>query len=394
MTSSRLIYPEIPPAGPSNSNDGLSDRSRFETKVMDYLKFTIYDPNKQSPYNYIKDRKKSQGSGEWSFNSKVNTKFQGNRVTGDNTTGIWRTVYLYLPHQLNEQYSTNYNRSALGPFGNSLLAGAQWAEDNIMGGEGGGKEIGDGGLSTALLQAGAKTRGKQAVFQAITGAFNGASALTGGSLADKDALSALQNKAVFNPYEETTFKGVRYRSHSFNFDMAPRNTSEVNQIQNIIYTLRSAMLPTKTGENDEWLTIPKFFKTDIVRFEPRKLEDESAGFNKPSTLSMIMQFPVKMVLTDMQLNLTPNGQNTSLKASGDNKTKDWGPASYKMTLRFDETAFITNDLLLDPVAAGTSRESKAAWEEKERQELARKAAIAAEKAKEGKKVNRRGRKIN
>ncbi len=394
MTSSRLIYPEIPPAGPSNSNDGLSDRSRFETKVMDYLKFTIYDPNKQSPYNYIKDRKKSQGSGEWAFNSKVNTKFQGNRVTGDNTTGIWRTVYLYLPHQLNEQYSTNYNRSALGPFGNSLLAGAQWAEDNIMGGEGG-KEIGDGGLSTALLQAGAKTRGKQAVFQAITGAFNGASQLTGGSLADKDALSALQNKAVFNPYEETTFKGVRYRSHSFNFDMAPRNVSEVRQIQNIIFTLRSAMLPTKTGENDEWLTIPKFFRTDIVRFQPKDDTTESAGLSKPDTLSMIMQFPVKMVLTDMQLNLTPNGQNTSLKTSLNNAMYDYGPASYKMTLRFDETAFITNDLLNDPVAAGTSRESKAAWDAKIEEERRAAAERKALKEKEGqKKVNRRGRKIN
>ncbi len=267
-----------------------------------------------------------------------------------------------------------------------ISAGAQWAEDNIMGGEGGGKEIGDGGLSTALLQAGAKTRGKQAVFQAITGAFNGASAITGGSLADKDALSALQNKAVFNPYEETTFKGVRYRSHSFNFDMAPRNISEVKQIQNIIFTLRSAMLPTKTGENDEWLTIPKFFKTDIVRFEPKDDTTESAGLSKPDTLRMIMQFPVKMVLTDMQLNLTPNGQNTSLKTSspeGDSMY-DHGPASYKMTLRFDETAFITNDLLKDPVAAGTSRDSKAAWDKKVEEELKRKAAKKAEQEKKKK----------
>ena len=389
MTSSRLIYPEIPPAGPSSLNDDINGRARFETKVMDYLKFTIYDPNKQSPYNYIKDRKKSQGTGDWAKKDgggfKVNTKFQGSRVTGDNTTGIWRTIYLYLPHQLNEQYSTNYNRSALGPFGNSLLGAAQWAEDNMFGSDGNLDKQGQG-LGAAMLQAGAKTRGKQAVFQAITGAFNGASAITGGSLADKDALSALQNKAVFNPYEETTFKGVRYRSHSFNFDMAPRNISEVKQIQNIIFTLRSAMLPTKTGENDEWLTIPKFFKTDIVRFEPKDDTTESAGLSKPDTLRMIMQFPVKMVLTDMQLNLTPNGQNTSLKTSspeGDSMY-DHGPASYKMTLRFDETAFITNDLLKDPVAAGTSRDSKAAWDKKVEEELKRKAAKKAEQEKKKK----------
>jgi len=344
----KLIYPEIPPAGPGSSNDEIKHRAKFGTKVMDYLKFTIYDPEKSNPYNYIKSKRKSQGAGEKSFSAlEKGIGFQGGRKEGDSTQGIWRTVYLYLPHQLNEQYSTNYNRSALGPFGNSLLGAAEWAENNIIDKDG---NMDAGGFGAELLQAGAKVRGKQAIFQAITGAFNGASAFTGGSVADKDALSALQNKRVFNPYEETTFKGVRYRSHSFNFDMQPRNYSEMRNIQNIIDVLRFAMLPTKTGSNDEWLSIPKFFKTDIVRYTPAELESGQGmdRLSRPQTLTKIMQFPVKMVLTDMQLNLTPNGQNTSLRSyneKGEAQTEDYGPGSYKMTLRFDETAFLTNDLI-------------------------------------------------
>lgn len=346
-SSNRLIYPEIPPAGPGSSNDEIKHRAKFETKVMDYLKFTIYDPEHSNPYNYINSERKSQGPGEEGFSvNQGRIGFQGGRKEGDSTQGIWRTVYLYLPHQLNEQYSVNYNRQALGPFGNSLLGAASWAEDNIMG-EGKGQTAGEFG--TELLQAGAKTRGKQAVFQAITGAFNGASAITGGSITDKDALAALQKKAVFNPYEETTFKGVRYRSHSFNFDMQPRNYSEMRSIQRIIDCLRHAMLPKKSGENQEWLTIPKFFKTDIVRFTPSS-EGLVGGDRlvRPDTLTKIMQFPVKMVLTDMQLNLTPNGQNTSLRSydpQGKASNYDYGPGAYKMTLRFDETAFITSDLI-------------------------------------------------
>ncbi len=368
----RLIYPDIPPAGPTSMNDDIKRRARFETKVMDYLKFTIYDPKKSNPYNYINNPKKSKGPGEEGWNMKQgNIKFDGGRKEGDSTKGIWATVYLYLPHQLNEQYSTNYNRSALGPFGNSLLGAAGWAEEQ-MNKEG--ADIGAEGKGvTEMLQAGASVRGPQAVFQALTGAFNGASAITGGSIADKDALSALQNKQVFNPYEETTFKGVRYRSHSFNFDMAPRNYSEVQSIQRIIDVLRTAMLPSKAGANDEWLTIPKFFKTDIVRFTPSSLKTGEANrLSRPATLSKIMQFPVKMVLTDMQLNLTPNGQNTSLRdydKNGNPIAEDYGPSAYKMTLRFDETAFLTNDLIWSELSGDHNRGTGVFGQEAPRAEM-------------------------
>ena len=40
--------------------------------------------------------------------------------------------------------------------------------------------------------------------------------------------------------------------------------------------------------------------------------------------------------------MTPNGQNTSLRIGDDGK--DYGPAAFRMSLTFDETAFITRSV--------------------------------------------------
>jgi hypothetical protein len=93
------------------------------------------------------------------------------------------------------------------------------------------------------------------------------------------------------------------------------------------------------------LTIPRFFRAEIVRYSPRRSGSDALGdekLNEPAMMRTLLTFPVNMVLTNMQVNLTPNGQNTSLRA--DLSGIDYGPAQYRMTLSFDETAFITRDV--------------------------------------------------
>ena len=60
----------------------------------------------------------------------------------------------------------------------------------------------------------------------------------------------------------------------------------------------------------------------------------------------------------MNVDLTPSGQNTSLR-QGFNELEngtleDYGPASYKLSLSFDETAFVTRNMITgvyrDPTA--------------------------------------------
>ena len=216
-------------------------------------------------------------------------------------------------------------------------------------------EGGDMEQITKALQTGANTGAGQLIFNAIGSAFSTANQTLGtdGSV-NRDQLLALTKQRVFNPYEETVFEGTNYRSHSFEFDMVPRNPQEVTQIRNIISMLRDSMLPGMDGTVNQWLTIPRFFKASMVRYQPPvaggDIFDGDEKLNEPAMLSYIMQFPVKMVLTGMEVNLTPMGSHTSLRdmanfAELDSDGLDQGPAAYKMTLNFDETAFITRNLL-------------------------------------------------
>ncbi len=332
-TGSRYMYPMVPPRGPLNNDEDISAGRQWPARNIDYLKLTIYDPEKSSPYTYINNNSDTQ------FGT-----FGGGTASED---AIHASIYLHMPHQLNENYQVRYNKATLGPFGDALATAVNSVGQDST------KTIGD---ITKSVQGGANAAAPQAIFNAISGAFNSASGLGIDASVSRDQLTGLTKQRVFNPYEETVFEGTNYRSHSFEFDMVPRNPQEVTQIRNIISMLRDSMLPGMDGTVNQWLTIPRFFKASMVRYQPPvaggDILNGEERLNEPAMLSYIMQFPVKMVLTGMEVNLTPMGSHTSLRdmawggfpmATGDGL--DQGPAAYKMTLNFDETAFITRNLL-------------------------------------------------
>ena len=307
MASNRLMYPLVAPRGGVGSDGAISRNSRYPTKVMDYLKFTIYESDENSnSYTYA-----GKGKG------------------GGDKKKIYKTVYLYLPHQLTETFNTAYDRAALGPFGSAAV-------DAVSG-------RGDMDTFTNAIQKGANSAKSQVAFGAVAGIFTNLSGAIGvdGNLS-KNQLAALAKGKVFNPYEETVFRGVNYRQHNFDFDMAPRNGEEASSIRDIILTLRDSMLPD-TSDGDKWLTVPRFFRAEIVRYTPGKLGNQSGNkISRPQSLATLLTYPVNMVLTGLQVNMTPTGQNNSIRR-GD-ELEDYGPAAYKMSLTFDETAFITRGM--------------------------------------------------
>tara|TARA_A100000172_G_scaffold79618_2_gene67091 strand:- start:962 stop:2038 length:1077 start_codon:yes stop_codon:yes gene_type:complete len=324
--SSRYMYPLVSPRGANVRDEDISEDMRFGSESLDYLKFTIYDPGKSSPYNYVG----TQGGG-------TGGKFQGNKFADE---AIYSSIYLYLPHELRETYGVSYNKATLGPFGDALTTAMSGGDSE--------------GLAEAISQ-GAASATPQATFSAVSGMFNNVPLID--TELNKDQLAGLVKQKVFNPYQETVFEGTNYRSHTFDFDMAPRNESEAREIRNIISVLRDSMLPGTSGATNRWLTIPRFFKTSIVRYQPGNTKTQK--LNEPAQLSYIMQFPVKMVLSNMDVNLTPSGQNTSIKDTvGGNRDIDYGPASYKLSLKFDETAFLTRNLLKGGTGYGVQDMSK------------------------------------
>ena len=322
-----LVVPRVKPVGTTSNGirEAVGDDMSFPTQAMDYLKIDIYDSKSNNPYSYI-------GGGGPGRTSSGRAK---------------ETIYLYLPAGLTETYTTRYNQVAVGGGGQAVMKGIKDGTSDI-----------GNTISSAAEQLKSQLAGQVAA-SGVNLANLGQTNL---SFNDITALSA---KAILNPYEETTFQGTDYRKHNFTFRLAPRSPEDVVAITKIIQTLRVSMLPGKNGSSggqgdlftaidsgagrgDRWLTIPDFFQLSIVRYKNNGNE-VSDKMDKPETLSFMMKFPTKTVLTNMSVNMTPDGQLNTLRngATGDNDDYDYGPSAYDLTLQFDETAFLTRDMLTD-----------------------------------------------
>ena len=339
-----LVYPRSVPGSSLLQNK----RDSFETSFVDYLVIKHHSSTDGNPYSYIGN------SGNYGGNSVLGG---GAEAEGS----LKNTIYLYLPPKLQEQYSTNYQRTTVGAAGVQALDAAGTAA------AGGDVDV------VSAIQTTAKAAKPQFVMDKIAaalGTINSALGASGSNL-DANSVGALVKKKVFNPYQETTFRGTNYRSHNFTFQCQPRNKQESDELYKIINVLRKGMLPemqdadkadftTQDGEESlseeafsgsaagRWLGIPDYFRLDIIRIAGTPSEDGSLELSggSPKGLKRIMQFPTKVVLKNMSINLSPDGPYNSLKDAFDTNM-DYGPASFTMTLGFDETAFLTRNSLTD-----------------------------------------------
>jgi hypothetical protein len=291
-----LIYPRAKPYGANstNSKNAIRDEAAFPTEVIDYLKLEIYDP--------ISD-------------------------------ALITTLYLYLPAKLSESYKAKYNGVELGAVGAAAVGAAR---DAISAGG-----IGDG--FAQQVENFAKAAKPALGYSLGAAAINKVVSATGGSGSlTANSLTALTSGRVFNPYEEAIFQGTDFRDHQFDFKMAPKDSSDVQTIVEIIDTLRKAMLPGKDGDN--WLTIPNYFRIAVMRYKGSgDSETISAPGDGSGTLARIMQFPTNLVLTDMSVDLSPDGNYASLQTYLGDPTADFGPVSYNMRLAFKETSYLTKE---------------------------------------------------
>lgn len=67
----------------------------------------------------------------------------------------------------------------------------------------------------------------------------------------------VQGQAV-NPMEEQMLDGVQFRAFTFNYEFYPRSPQEASMVNQIIYTLRTAMLPDTFGAGEN-TTVENYF---------------------------------------------------------------------------------------------------------------------------------------
>jgi hypothetical protein len=173
---------------------------------------------------------------------------------------VYATVTLPLPAALSTSYAANYSSEGLGMIGNAaadnapaVLAKINAAASSIASGGGIGalKTIGSDIGNTLDLKkiAGdlARYYGPELAKEggaAIGAAMQGAAGAAVGAAVGEAVKGAQVGLGVArNPYLAAAFEGVGFKSHSFNFQLAPKNQNESDTLAKLISAFRNAMIP-------------------------------------------------------------------------------------------------------------------------------------------------------
>lgn len=131
-------------------------------------------------------------------------------------------------------------------------------------------------------------------------------------------------KAAPNPRKEQLFKSMEFRRFSFNYQFAPRSSEEASYIKRIINMFKFHMHPEFQNSVNKMLYLfPSEF--DIVYYFGDK---EHPHLNRISTC----------VLTDMNINYSPNGQFSTFK--------DGFPSQINVQMQFLELETLTKERFL------------------------------------------------
>jgi len=275
------------------------------TQMVDYVMFQRkrinYDDNSTSYYGLNVP------------NNKVSVKKNRERV------------YIAMPQNIQAAYSPTYRKVDMGVAGMAMAEGLQAS--------------GVEGIVDAL-----QTAASSALPEFTTGALaqvaqGAANALGLAGNADTNALQALTQGKIFNPYSEQLFSNMNFRTHNFTFKMFARSERESQEIHNIIKYLKQGALPiygdAKKGKPARFFEVPDKFDIKFVRLSPdgKKMGDSEDLHYKMHT----------SVCTGIDVNYTPDGQYNAIKNNnlGTGDDKPLQVPAVNVTIRFTETQLVT-----------------------------------------------------
>jgi hypothetical protein len=226
------------------------------------------------------------------------------------TKRIKDSIALYLPANVQDTTAATYQDAATGVLGwglnEAILMGKQWKEEDFEGLA----EKGLGAVGT-IIQEAIKNLGAE-VLEGLTGAQGGV---------------GLVNKMfgrAENPFVEVLFQTMGLREFKYNFNFAPRNEKETEEIQQIIQLFRFHMAPELQGENSRYLTLPSEFDIHYMYRAHGGESYENDYFNRIGTC----------VLKNVDVDYTP----------GKVRTFEHGaPTQITMSLSFTETELLTKE---------------------------------------------------
>ena len=144
--------------------------------------------------------------------------------------------------------------------------------------------------------------------------------------AQSGAASAATGLAA-NPKKEQVFKGVDFRTFTFEYQFFPRDRDEADNVKNIIDQFKYHMHPEFKGAGELLFIYPSEF--DIVYYTNGS---ENKNIHKHTSC----------VLTEMSVNYTPNGVFNTFFES---KTGGGMPTQINVNLTFRELQILNKDLV-------------------------------------------------
>ena len=253
---------------------------------------------------------KSSGEELLSESNRNSGTLQGLGSVRKTTTRIKDSIALYLPANVADTTSATYEDSPTG------MLGVAAADIIRFGGATGIKDF----ESMGNIAGKAASEIAQEAFKRLGGAL--VEGLTGA-----EGAIPLANK-IFgradNPFVEVFFNSMNVRTFTYNFNFAPRNEEETQEIQQIIQLFRFHMAPELQGTNSRYLTLPSEFDIHYMYKANDGNSYENDYYNRIGTC----------VLENVSTNYTPNGVKSFA---------DGAPTAIKMDLTFRETEVLTKE---------------------------------------------------
>jgi len=227
------------------------------------------------------------------------------------TVRIHKSIAIYLPPNVQDNYSTKYSGAETGLMGFFAASGGAFMDAYRN----------DDFDKTAqiLLDTFGGIAGQVGMNAALSVAEMLTSAEGGVGLANK----------VFgqttNPYMEVLFQGVDLRTFTYNFTFAPRNREEQEEVKAIIQLFRFHQAPELRNNESIFMGLPSEFDIHYMyQHEDGTEARENLFYNKIATC----------VLTNCSVDYTPGAVQSH---------NDGSPVQIKMSLSFLETEMITKD---------------------------------------------------
>ena len=322
--ATNLIYPLGVPV-PGSFDDYNEDGP---TGAVDYLRIRRF-----------RDKKASNAKKKGFFYNRAGG-YQGGRKKNS------EIVFLACPPEIRTAYVSQYDKVQFGAvgtaLGSALAEGTSLTEDS----------------ATKTLQNLATDLTPETTLNAITKVGKGFAEFTGTDMrADKNDLLSVAQGKIFNPYEEIIFKGMTFRSHTFNFKMVARSEAESEIIGQIIRYLKAGSLSSfnpqdeasgdssgggfagdalgESNINGRYLHVPDKFELSFRRL-----------LSNGNELSEIPHYKfAPCVLESISVAFTPDGQYAAFKNVDGAVNKLHVPA-VAISLKFKELQYITKEMAL------------------------------------------------